>query len=349
MVEEYIKAGKCRRNIEGKIVLSTGAWILRDIPGNNFKEQINKWHSHNPNQLTAATLLNTIIRPTTAPAPTPMVTIGKPVTTSYQLSATNHIAALEAKLVTLKARKPTFASTPCTRAQKARAAEMRDEEDKVAVTAAQNQKEPRIVEIMEDEDETPTPAAKSIAPTLAAPTKIILTPQPTITTMTRAPEHPYRNAKDAAYIPPTTRNIGAIEKGAPKKTEAAYKTLPPVYDAVVAAKVYKRSIETPVTITQEELLLLSPEIHSLVRDITTTHRIYNKDLITNHNMMQMEEIEKSDKVPAILTFTVQYAHHCTPPTGAIVIPDPIATYYDSLNGEEPDPDRLTVATNTTSV
>ena len=68
MVEEYIKAGKCRRNIEGKIVLSTGAWILRD--------------NHNPNQLTA-TLLNTIIRPTTAPAPTPIVTIGNPVTTSY--------------------------------------------------------------------------------------------------------------------------------------------------------------------------------------------------------------------------------------------------------------------------
>ena len=35
--------------------------------------------------------------------------------------------------------------------KKARAAEMRDEEDKAAVTAAQNQKEPRIVEITEDE------------------------------------------------------------------------------------------------------------------------------------------------------------------------------------------------------
>ena len=121
MVEKYIKAGKCRRNTEGKIVLSTGASILRD--------------NHNPNQLTA-TLLNTIIRPITAPAPTPIVTIGNPVMTSYQLSATDHIAALEAKLFTLKARKPAFASAPCTRAQKARAAEMRDEEDKVAVTAA---------------------------------------------------------------------------------------------------------------------------------------------------------------------------------------------------------------------
>ena len=163
MVEEYIKTGKCRRNIEGNIVLSTGAWILWDIPGNNFKEWINKWHNCNPNQLAGATLLNTIIRPTTVLALMPMVTIGKPVMTSYQLSATNHIAALEAKLFTLKALKPAFASAPCTRAQKARAAEMRDEEDKVAVTTAWNQNEPRIAEIMEHKDKTPTPAAKSIA------------------------------------------------------------------------------------------------------------------------------------------------------------------------------------------
>ena len=151
------------------------------------------------------------------------------------------------------------------------------------------------------------------------------------------------------YIPPTARNIGEIEKGAPKKTEPAYKTLPPVYDAAVAAKVYKRSMETPITLTQEELLSLSSEICSLVRDITTTRHIQNKDLVTNHNMTQMEEIEEINKVPAIQTFAVQYAHHHTPPTGAIVIPDPIVTYYDSLNGKEPNTDRLTVATNTTSV
>ena len=128
-----------------------------------------------------------------------MVTIGKPVMTSYQLSATNCITALEAKLFTLKAWKPTFASAPCTRAQKARAAEMRDKENEAAVTAAWNQKEPMIVEITEDEDETPAPAAKPIAPTSAAPTKIISILQPTITTTTRAPEHPYRNVKDTVY------------------------------------------------------------------------------------------------------------------------------------------------------
>ena len=71
-------------------------------------------------------------------------------------------------------------------------------------------KEPRIVEITEDKDETPAPAARLIAPTSAAPAKIISTLQPTINTMTKVPEHLYRNVKDTVYIPPDARNVGAI-------------------------------------------------------------------------------------------------------------------------------------------
>jgi hypothetical protein len=344
LVDEYIRAGKCRRNIEGKIVLSTGAWIPRDIPGNNFKERIDEWHNRNPNQLAAATLLNTIVKPTTAPVPIKTIMIGKQVTTSYQLSATDRIAALEAELFTLKARKPAFVPAPRTRAQKARAVAIADEKEEEEVAAAR--KVPRIVEITEDEDETPAPTARSNAIIPVPPAAIISTSQPTVP---KEPEHPYRNAKDAAYIPPTTKNVGSVEKQAPKKTEPAYKTLPPIYDATVAAKVYKRSMETPITLTQEELLSLSPEIRSLVRDITTTRRMQNKDTVTNHGMVQVEETDEEDQTPAMPTFAVQHAHHRTPPDGSIVIPDPIATYYDSLNGEEPDPDKLTVATDTISV
>lgn len=42
MVEEYIKAGKYKRNAEEKVVLPSGAWILQDIPGNNFLECIDE-------------------------------------------------------------------------------------------------------------------------------------------------------------------------------------------------------------------------------------------------------------------------------------------------------------------
>jgi hypothetical protein len=32
-VDEYIKAGKCKRNFKGKVVLPSGAFVGRDIPG----------------------------------------------------------------------------------------------------------------------------------------------------------------------------------------------------------------------------------------------------------------------------------------------------------------------------
>jgi hypothetical protein len=41
-VEEYIKAGKCRRNFEGKVILSTGAYVPRDVPGEFLKDRIDE-------------------------------------------------------------------------------------------------------------------------------------------------------------------------------------------------------------------------------------------------------------------------------------------------------------------
>ena len=51
IVDEYVVAGKCRRNFEGKVILSTGAFCPRDIPGTLLRERIDEWHHRNPNQL----------------------------------------------------------------------------------------------------------------------------------------------------------------------------------------------------------------------------------------------------------------------------------------------------------
>jgi hypothetical protein len=68
----------------------------------------------------------------------------------------------------------------------------------------------------------------------------------------QAPEHPYRNAKDATYAPPRMRNVGAPVKPVQpvaKKAEPAYSTLPAIHDSSIANSVYKRALEAPVTIT----------------------------------------------------------------------------------------------------
>jgi len=135
-VDQYIKAGKCRRNHEGRIILSSGAWIPRDMPGTNFKERIDEWHRRNPGQLAAASLIHTIDARI-------LYNDEKPQDI-YQLSSKDRIATLEAELFSLRARNPQ-ASNVRTRAQRAREGnhEDSDEED---VAAIRRGKKPQMYE-----------------------------------------------------------------------------------------------------------------------------------------------------------------------------------------------------------
>ena len=83
-VMEYVKAGKCKKNVEGKVVLPTGAFVPREIPGTLLRERVDEWHRRNPNQLAVASLINTIqSRIIAKVSPSPQVSIAAPV---YQLS-----------------------------------------------------------------------------------------------------------------------------------------------------------------------------------------------------------------------------------------------------------------------
>jgi hypothetical protein len=106
-VEEYIRIGKCRRNVEGKVVLSSGAFVPRDIPGEFLRDRIDEWHRRNPNQLATGilssntTLLHSIIPEQPRTIPTLPVF---PESPQYQLSAQDRIAALESELFNLRVR-----------------------------------------------------------------------------------------------------------------------------------------------------------------------------------------------------------------------------------------------------
>ena len=94
-------------------------------------------------------------------------------------------------------------------------------------------------------------------------------------------------------------NVGAQNKApsAPYKcTDPAYRTLPPVHDPAIAVSVFQRSMEAPVTIMQRELLSLSPEVCSQVRDSTTTHHIPNKEYTISQNFYEDTEGLDSDNL-----------------------------------------------------
>jgi hypothetical protein len=58
---DYIKQGKCKHNIEGRITLPSGTFIPRDIPRKCFKEHLNEWHHRNPGQTAAGQLMYNVL------------------------------------------------------------------------------------------------------------------------------------------------------------------------------------------------------------------------------------------------------------------------------------------------
>ena len=101
------------------------------------------------------------------------------------------------------------------------------------------------------------------------------------------PVHPYAEACNVIYAVPQHHNFGALPKPAPpKKPELAYYTLPPIYDGQIMADVYDRAMATSVTLTQCELLSLSPEVQSQVREATSAKRTMNKAVLRRSIPMQ---------------------------------------------------------------
>ena len=322
-VEEFIKAGKCRRNHENKVVLPNGLFVPRNTPGRYLCDRIEEWHRRNPHQLAATIASN--VKATNA-----LSIIEQPSVSTYTLSTDERIATVKAELFNLEKAKETQIAVVRTRAQQ-KTRTPADDTDDQAVRQARLAI-PRIEEVP-DEDAAPQ-----------VPTVSISNSQPII------PEHPYRNARDAAYSPPVNRNIAVQDKSNPiKRAEPAYKTLPPVHDPAIATQVYKRSMDAPITITQRELLSLSPEVRSQVRDVTTTRRIHRDGNNMAQNYLEEEagyDIQQLlqtvvDIPPAI---AIDQKQPDTPPQGSLVTTDPVEVYYKSLReGETPDPSRLIVA------
>ena len=91
--------------------------------------------------------------------------------------------------------------------------------------------------------------------------KVVITPQASM-----GSEHPYQKAKDAIYTSPDSCNIGGPVKVPLVKSAApAYKTLPLVHNSAIALDIFKQSTSSPVTITQHELLSISPEVRTYIR------------------------------------------------------------------------------------
>ena len=53
VVQEEIKAGKCKQDQDRRVILATGALIPRNTPGSCIHDKLDEWHRRNPGQLAA--------------------------------------------------------------------------------------------------------------------------------------------------------------------------------------------------------------------------------------------------------------------------------------------------------
>jgi hypothetical protein len=400
VVVEYTKAGKCRRNHEGKVVLPSGAFIPKDIVGSLLKDRFDEWHRRNPNQLATGSFFNAVLMPSsTNPKLQPLYlnrTESLNAASNYRLTTHDRIVALEAELFSLKQNRPHQVrfedSDPAyairTRRQVAR--EQQETTDEPTNEPAPARKKGK---------QTVSPSVNNAVPNSSAPEQVHQPNEPIVPAVPPAeatvapqplhnPYHPYRGAKDATYMPPQARNLGAPPAKSPaqatsRKSDTAYRTLPPIYDSKVAADVYKRTLDTPITLTCHELLSLSPEVRSQIREATTTRRItkdqsssnesqptaqtgqtghpsfvnWQDEALTAEDLMYVDD----DEVPLVgqsflMPITSNVENEAPPSfrtvatsseqgqSKHIVVDDPFDQYYKNLGpGEDPDRLRLTVA------
>ncbi|PPQ79754.1 hypothetical protein CVT24_010113, partial [Panaeolus cyanescens] len=127
LIADYIQAGKCKRNAEGKIVLPSGAFVPSDIPNGPLKDRIDEWHRRNPNQLAKSQLMQSI-----------QIDESYQHTSGFSLSTRDRIAALESELFALRnhGKDPDVETFAKTRAQAAKDQEMANSNAPNVVRAA---------------------------------------------------------------------------------------------------------------------------------------------------------------------------------------------------------------------
>jgi len=106
-------------------------------------------------------------------------------------------------------------------------------------------------------------------------------------------------------------------------------------------------MDSQITLTQRELLSLSPEVRSQVREAVSAKRSAPKEAtkeihtLANNDLLPFAlddlKSESTTTVATTLTFVPSVYHQKAPPPGSLIIPDPYETYLKSLpNGQTPD-------------
>jgi hypothetical protein len=173
---DYITNKKCKRNLEGKIVLPNGQFTPCSIPGRFIKDRIDEWHKRNPTKSTSSSLMYEI-NPVVASSQTSVATNMVSMLSTNVFTADQRIAALEQEIFALRNTKRTF--------------------DGVEILKPACANKP----IPAEQPKAPELTTKPVPP----PSQTALVEKPVATT--QPPLHPFTNIKETSYQPPHKRNF----------------------------------------------------------------------------------------------------------------------------------------------
>jgi hypothetical protein len=344
-VAEFTRAGKCKRSPEGKVVLPSGAMVPRSITGNWLRDRVDEYHRQNPGQMAAQMLFEvatTVATPRIEAASQSYVRY--PATEANQFSISENVARAYALHRPSRLRPEVVITTrPPRHSGRVGLGENAGGADSEAAPQVRS-------------EEAPPPMTQETETSTAKKGKQV--------EFAQEPTHPYAAIPDAIHKPVAGPAKPAIKEPAVGRHDPAYTTTTKAYDPRIAKIVYERAMETPITVTQRELLSLSPEVRAQIADITVKKRMAREqaamvmieDCPDEDEDLFQQAFEKAHEAQKTLTTQVTQATHMPaafaaaariPPVDATIIADPYEAYLreSSTNTKPTEPVRVAAESN----
>ena len=322
-VAEYIKAGKCKKSTaNGKVVLPSGAEVPRGVPGSWLRNHVDEWHRTNPGQLAAQMLFEVMAEATAL-----LNDAAGQAFISYPARYVNQFPGVSPESFALKQQprprpEVVISTQPPCNSGRIVSTEHAGGADSEAVPPKLHKDQPPRA----NQDTSAVKRGQEKGPNCGE---------------TQEPAHPYATVPDAINrsVPGPARP--AAREPAAGKHEPAYSTTAKIHDPRVADMVYERAMETPITVTQRELLSLAPEVRARVADVTVKKGV-PRDTVPVAQAM-IEEVTNDDEPSPHSQRLVQATHMPAaftaarvPPADATVITDPYEAYLCEHKHGEPD-------------
>ena len=246
MVEEFIRFGKCKRSPEGQVILPSGVQVPRSIQGAWLRNHVEEWHRQNPGQ-TAAQMYIKVMAAPPATVPPGQICSGYPVPYGSQLPGT-----YPAGVYALRRPLPPLPEVVITTQPPHKCSHVGPSNDSRSASSS--------AALLWQPTKAPPTSSPEQDASGAKTGKAPENPQ--------EPTHPYASIPDATHrvLPGQTRP--AAKEPAPARQELGYWNTVNIYDPQIAKVVYERAMETPITVTQRELLSLAPKMRTQVADAT---------------------------------------------------------------------------------